>query len=46
MAAQLKGIRDEVKTLADRVLLLLGGMALLAFLLPVAAPFIRSLLGL
>jgi len=39
------GIRAELRALANRVTLLLGGMALLAFLLPLVAPFIREALN-
>ena len=41
----LEGIRREVKSLSDRLLMVMGAIALLAFLLPLAAPFIRSFLG-
>lgn len=40
------GVKDEVRGLNTRLTLMLGGLAILAFLLPVAAPFIRGLLGL
>ena len=43
MAAELQNIRSEVKKLADRILLLMGALGLLAFVLPIAAPFIRQL---
>lgn len=42
---ELSGVREEVKALGNRITLILGGLALLAFLLPIAAPFLRSLLG-
>ena len=41
---ELGGMREEVRALGNRITLILGGLALLAFLLPIAAPFIRSLL--
>ena len=41
----LDGIRREVKALSDRLLMVMGAIALLAFLLPLAAPFIRGFLG-
>jgi len=43
MASELQQIRSEVKKLADRILLLMGALGLLAFVLPIAAPFIRQL---
>lgn len=39
----LRAIRAEIKTLSDRVLMLLGAIGLLAFLLPLVAPLIRSI---
>lgn len=38
-----RGMRSEIKALSDRVLLMLGGIALLAFIIPLIAPFVRSL---
>lgn len=45
VAREVHGLRSEVKQLADRVLMLLGAIMLLAFLIPIAAPFIRSAIG-
>ena len=42
---ELRAINREVKSLSNRLLLLMGGIILLAFLLPIAAPFIRGLVG-
>lgn len=42
---ELKEIRGEVKSLSNRLLMVIGGLGLLAFVLPIAAPFIRSALG-
>jgi hypothetical protein len=38
-------IRDELQTIASRMLLMMGGLGLVAFLLPIIAPFLRDLLG-
>ena len=43
---EMEGIRAEVKALTGRMTLLLGGLVLLAFLLPLVAPFIRDWLNL
>lgn len=43
---ELKGLRREVKALSDRLLMVIGALALLAFTLPIIAPFIRAALGL
>lgn len=40
---ELQGLRRDVKSLADRVLMLIGALGLLAFILPIVAPFIRTL---
>jgi hypothetical protein len=45
LANEVKGIKDEVGKLNQRITLIMGAVALMAFLLPVAAPFIRGLLG-
>lgn len=45
VAREVHRLRDEVKQLADRVLMMLGAILLLAFLIPLAAPFIRSAFG-
>lgn len=45
IGAELNGIKHEVKTLSDRILLVMGGVGLLAFVLPLIAPFIRGLFG-
>jgi hypothetical protein len=42
---QLEEIRDELQVLANRMLLMMGGLGLVAFLLPIIAPFLRDLLG-
>ena len=45
VSEEIGGVRDEVRSLNNRMTMLLGGLAILAFLLPIAAPFIRSLIG-
>jgi hypothetical protein len=45
VSQEVHSLRNEVKGLADRVTLLLGAIALLAFAIPVIAPFVRNLLG-
>lgn len=46
MVKEMEGIREEVRLLSQRMTLLLGGLVLLAFLLPLIAPFIRDWLNL
>ena len=43
ISEELKGIRTELKAVGDRILMVMGAVALLAFILPIVAPFIRSL---
>lgn len=45
MTDELRNIRREVKSLGDRVLMMMGAIALLAFAVPLLAPFIRNLFG-
>lgn len=45
IAGELKGIREEVGRLATRITFLMGAVAILAFLLPLIAPFIRDFLN-
>lgn len=45
IANEIGGMRRDLKVLSDRVLLLMGGVAILAFAIPILAPFIRSLVG-
>ena len=45
VSEEIGGVREEVRSLNNRITLMLGGLAILAFLLPIAAPFIRSLIG-
>ena len=45
IAGELKGIREEVGKLATRITFLMGAVAVLAFLLPLVAPFIRDFLN-
>lgn len=42
---ELKALRADIRDLSTRLLLMLGGLGLLAFLLPLVAPFIRQALG-
>jgi hypothetical protein len=42
---QLEDMRDDIKTMSTRITLMLGGLGLVAFLLPILAPFLRDLLG-
>lgn len=44
--ADMKEVEKAVDRLTQRVTLLMGAIGLLAFILPIAAPFIRSFLGL
>ena len=43
---EMKGIRGELRSLRQTVTMLMGAIAVLAFILPIAAPFIRGLIGL
>ena len=43
---RLDRLTEAVDKLTQRVTILLGAIGLLAFVLPIAAPFIRSFLGL
>lgn len=45
VSEEIGGVREEVRSLNNRITLMLGGLAILAFLLPIAAPFIRGILG-
>lgn len=46
VARKLDSLEHTVNKLGERLLLLFGGLGLLAFLLPIIAPFVRSLIGL
>ena len=39
------GFRTELGRMNNRLLLLLGGLGVVAFVLPIAAPFIRAAIG-
>lgn len=43
---EIHGLREEVRQIASRLTMMLGALALMAFLLPLIAPFIRSLFNL
>lgn len=43
---EIRELEKAVNSLTNRLTLLMGGMALIIFLIPVAAPFIRGFLGL
>lgn len=43
LADELKEIRNELRGMGRSLLLLLGGLGLLAFVLPLIAPLIRAL---
>ena len=45
ISAELKGIKEEVGKLSARITMLMGAVAVLAFLLPLIAPFIRDFLN-
>ena len=40
---ELKEMRQEVRSLSNRLLIVMGGLGLLAFVLPIIAPFVRGL---
>lgn len=42
---EMKEMRAEIRVLSNRLILVIGGLGLLAFVLPIAAPFIRGALG-
>ena len=42
---ELNGLRQDLKEQGNRILLMMGGLGLLAFLLPLVAPFIRQAFG-
>lgn len=42
---RLDGISAELKSIASRMTLMLGALGLVAFLLPILAPFLRALVG-
>lgn len=46
IAGDVKDLRASVDRLTQRVTMLLGAIALMVFLIPVLAPFIRGFLGL
>jgi hypothetical protein len=41
---ELQAMRAEIRSLSNRLLVVIGGLGLLAFALPIIAPFIRSLI--
>lgn len=43
ISRELNGIRGEVREAGTRITYLMGGLAVIAFLLPLVAPFIRGL---
>lgn len=43
--AQLEQIREELAKLRGQITMMLGAIGLVVFLLPIVAPFIRSLLN-
>lgn len=45
IASELQGIKQEVGKLSSRITMLMGAVAVLAFLLPLIAPFIRDFLN-
>jgi len=45
MSEEFRDLRNSVERLTNRVTLLMGAIGLLIFIIPIAAPFIRSLLG-
>jgi hypothetical protein len=45
MQRDMQDLREAVDKLTQRVTYLLGAIGLLVFVLPIAAPFIRSFLG-
>ena len=45
ISVELRGIRDDLERLTARVLLIFGGVALLAFLIPLFIPVIRDFLN-
>lgn len=46
IADEMKGMRQELRSLRQTVTLLMGAIGILAFMLPIIAPFIRSVLQL
>ena len=44
IGSELSGIRQEVGKLRNQVTMIIGAIGILAFLLPIIAPFIRSVL--
>lgn len=46
ISLQIAELRKEVRDIAARLTMMLGALALLAFLLPLVAPFIRGLFNL
>ena len=45
ITSELVAIKEEVKDLRKTITLMMGAIGLLAFILPIAAPFIRSVLN-
>lgn len=43
--AELEKIEEAVERLTTRITMMLGGLALIAFLLPIIAPFVRQWIG-
>ena len=46
MASEIQALERAVEKLTQRVTLLMGAIGLIVFILPIAAPFIRGVLGL
>jgi hypothetical protein len=44
LTEELKEIRTEMRSLSNRMLMLIGALGLIAFAVPVVAPFVRSLI--
>lgn len=42
---EVKGLRGDVQNLSSKFTMVMGAIGILAFLIPIAAPFIRSLLN-
>lgn len=45
IAEELKGMRDDLEKLASRVLIIFGGVAVLAFIIPLVVPLVRDWLN-
>lgn len=45
MTREIEKLEEAVAQLTSRVTLMIGGLAIVAFLVPILAPFIRDLFG-